>query len=1351
MSTSVDNRIVQMTFDNKQFEAAVKQSMNTLKDLDKTIKEAGSGGAAKGFSGLFEKIKKGFSLSSIADSVESLKERFSAWGIVGMTVIQNLTNSALNFAKRGLSAINNALFAGGWQRAANLEQAQFRLNAMVGDADEVAKIMQNVKDAVDGTAYSLDQAAVAASMFAATGLRSGEKMYNTLLGIAGMAATAGVSFETISNIIVDAAAQGVVTNDTLTRLAMQSIPAAIIMADKLGISVEELKKKAQKGQITFEEFMEVMSDKYGDAAKKANETFNGALDNMKSALKRITEPFFTALRSGATVLFNSLRDGINEFGASFTKVLPKFENFIGKLSSGLNDIIKNLTKANYITTDLGKKIKRPSDLKKLGIIITGTFKGIFLILNSIKKSFDKVFGGSTSGRLKSFIDVLFRIEERFLHWAKTQKIVTDLSTIFFTVLKTGWDVIKVLIDNIGKFVSIFKDLTVIIQPVVNIFKTLTNGVTTFVEALIRALNELDLLGKIANLIHNTASVVRQLLDGLIDIILGTLEKFATSASESMEQLMDILINIGIFGLIAWFTDLVKKMGKATKSAKKFIETLSESIDSIAKIPKKIVQILNQVLKALKKWQQQLEALTLLEIATAVFVLAFALKNISNLDGKKIAKSLGAIAGILIALFSALAFYERVLSPKRVENVGKTLKEKFFDVFKKDELNEFGMAVIKFSIGIYILAKALREIGELDTGGAIRGFIGVGLLMVMMVGVAKVLSTNTNILKEERIRKGMMGLILIAISVKIMASALAQLAEISWSKLENALTAMTLILTEVVVFSKLMSKSSQGLEGGASAKSFILFAISMKIIASALGQLASIDWDGLQNALAAMGLVLFEIALFSAAASKLGGMKGGASLVAMAAGIYIISAALSNMASIPWETLNNSMTVLITLIITMTAVMLAADFGGKGAAAMMVMAIALGMLTVPLMVLSAIPIENLATALLALVTTLTVVGVAMAVFSAALGPMLIGSLALAAASVAILLFASALIVLGTAFSTIGAGLMFIATGILAIYNVIKKILSDIVHFIGECVASIKEFLGLGQQEIESSGEKLKLTSGTLGADIGGALKNALLNKIKGAFGSFKSGGLKLIVNLVSGIKSKISSIPTAIHDGINKAKAKVAAFVGGFKTAGLNLVKGIANGIKNGASHIFSAVGSIASQALKKFKAKLGISSPSKVFAEASKWIPEGIVVGINKTSGRVKNAVEDLSNTVLDPVSEAMSKAYSILENGDEFNPTITPVLDLSSIRKDASGISSMFGDQSMNIVSSMGNVNSQAMQMNNFMGRLVNKMDRIMDNKNTNPINIANTFTVNGNDNPEEFVNTFIRTLDREMQMRAV
>lgn len=1345
MSTSIDNRIVQMTFDNKQFEAAVKQSMNTLKDLDKTIKEAGSGGAAKGFSGLFEKIKKGFSLSSIADSVETLKDRFSAWGIVGMTVIQNLTNSALNLAKRGLSAINNALFSGGWQRASNLEQAYFRLNAMVGSAEEVAKIMKNVDDAVTGTAFGLDEAAVAASMFAATGMRSGEKMKNTLLGIAGMASTAGVSFQQISDIMVDAAAQNVVTNDTFTRLALQGIPAAIIMADKLGISVEELKKKAKKGEISFEEFAEAMSDHFGAAAQKANETFSGALANMQTAFKRSTEPFFTAFRTGARDIFNTLRDGINEFGAGLGVSLPRFQKFISGISSGIIKIIQDLTKANTIVTKIGTTVKSPSAFKKIGLTITGFFRSIYKLLNDVKKGFDKVFGGSVSDRLQRFIDLIYRLQWRFADWVDKQKIVTEVSTLFFTVLKTGWDVIKAVIDNLGKIISIFKDLSVVVQPVISIFKTLTNGVTTFVEALIKALNELDLIGKIANLIHNTAAVVKHLIDGLLDIILGTIEKFATSASESMEQLMDILINIGIFGLIAWFTDFIKKLGKATKSAKKFIDTLSESIDAIAKIPKKIVQILNQVLKALKKWQQQLEALTLLEIATAVFVLSYALKEIGKLDGKQIARSLGAVAGILIALFSALAFYERVLSPKRVENIGKTLKEKFFDVFKKDELSEFGTAVIKFSIGIYILAKALREIGELDTGGAIRGFIGVGLLMVMMVGVARLLSTNMGILKEERIRKGMTGLILIAVSVKIMASALGQLAEISWSKLENALTAMTLILTEVVVFSRLMSKSSQGLEGGASAKSFILFAISMKIIASALGQLASVDWDGLQNALAAMGLVLFEIGLFSAAASKIGGMKGGASLIAMAAGIYVISLALSNLASIPWETLNNSMTILITLVITLTAVMLAADFGGKGAAAMMVMAIALGMLIVPLMILSGIPIENLASALLALVTTLTVVGVAMAVFSAALVPILVGAAALTGASIAILAFAAALLVLGTAFSAIGAGLTMIATGILAIYNVIKKILADIVHFIGECVASIRDFLGLGQQEIESSGEKLTVTSGTLGADIGNALKNALLKKIKSAFSPFKSGGLSLVTNLISGFKSKISNLPKAVHEGINKAKAKVADFIGGFKTAGINLVKGIANGIKNGASHIFSAVGSIASQALKKFKEKLGISSPSRVFAEEARWIPEGIAVGINKTANKVKNAVEDLATATIDPLSEAMVKAYSVLENDNDFNPTITPILDLSEIRREAGSINSMFGDQSMNLATSIGNSVAQS-QQNNAIDRLINKIDKISTNKN-NIAPMTNYINVDGAQNPEDFASRLIRSFAMEMR----
>jgi hypothetical protein len=100
MSKSIDERIVEMQFDNKQFESGVK---NTLGSLDKLKKGLDLEGATKSLNGLNDAGHK-FSLAGIADGVSTIASKFTNLGIMGVTVLQNITNSALEAGKRIVSA-----------------------------------------------------------------------------------------------------------------------------------------------------------------------------------------------------------------------------------------------------------------------------------------------------------------------------------------------------------------------------------------------------------------------------------------------------------------------------------------------------------------------------------------------------------------------------------------------------------------------------------------------------------------------------------------------------------------------------------------------------------------------------------------------------------------------------------------------------------------------------------------------------------------------------------------------------------------------------------------------------------------------------------------------------------------------------------------------------------------------------------------------------------------------------------------------------------------------------------------------------------------------------------------------
>ncbi|MBQ0057449.1 MAG: hypothetical protein KBT20_07300, partial [Bacteroidales bacterium] len=113
------------------------------------------------------------SVSSIANNIQSLTDRFSTLGIIGMRVIQNLTDAGMKLVSKTFSFITDGIISGGIKRAMNLENAHFQLQGLLKDEKAVADVMVNVNDAVDGTAYSLDAAAKVASQLAASGMTAG--------------------------------------------------------------------------------------------------------------------------------------------------------------------------------------------------------------------------------------------------------------------------------------------------------------------------------------------------------------------------------------------------------------------------------------------------------------------------------------------------------------------------------------------------------------------------------------------------------------------------------------------------------------------------------------------------------------------------------------------------------------------------------------------------------------------------------------------------------------------------------------------------------------------------------------------------------------------------------------------------------------------------------------------------------------------------------------------------------------------------------------------------------------------------------------------------------------------------
>lgn len=340
MSKTVDERVVEMRFDNKQFEANVATSMSTLDKLKNSLK---LDDASKGLENI-NKATKDVSFETIASGVEALQKRFSTLGIVGMRVIENITDSMMNLASKATSFVTDGIIGGGKKRAMNLENAHFQLQGLLKDEEAVSAVMQNVNDSVDGTAYSLDAAAKVASQLAASGMRAGDQMFHSLRAVAGVAAMTNSEYEEIGRIFTKVAGQGRLMGDDLLSLSSRGMNAAATLGTYLGKTEAEVREMVSKGKLDFQTFADAMDDAFGEHAKKANETFTGALSNIRAALARIGALFISPLveQNGALVqLFNAVRLRINDIK---TAIQPVADVFVKAVTTMANALTAFLTK-----------------------------------------------------------------------------------------------------------------------------------------------------------------------------------------------------------------------------------------------------------------------------------------------------------------------------------------------------------------------------------------------------------------------------------------------------------------------------------------------------------------------------------------------------------------------------------------------------------------------------------------------------------------------------------------------------------------------------------------------------------------------------------------------------------------------------------------------------------------------------------------------------------------------------------------------------------------------------------------------------------------------------------------------
>lgn len=378
MSAEVDTRVVQLTFDNEQFEKGVADSLKSLDKLSESIDELPK--SAKSFEELNQAMNSldDQGLNNIDTHLEKITDRLSTMGIVGAAALNKITSTAMDVAAGALGVVLDPIkqiFVGGLTRAQNLAQAQFLIAGMgikdwKEEVDDVTisvkhlteeekalgqqtdSLYKDIDYAVSGTAYGLDEAAKVAAQFVASGVEIGDEMRGSLRAISGVAAMTNTSFQEIGDIFTKVAGNGKAMTMELNQLSSRGLNARAAIAEYLrdvkgmaDATEQSVSEMAKKSEISFDIFASAMDYAFGEHAKEANNTFVGALANTRAALSRVGEQFWTPVMESARKVLvavipviNNLKNALAPFFTFVTSGIDMISDAIAALLNLISSI-----------------------------------------------------------------------------------------------------------------------------------------------------------------------------------------------------------------------------------------------------------------------------------------------------------------------------------------------------------------------------------------------------------------------------------------------------------------------------------------------------------------------------------------------------------------------------------------------------------------------------------------------------------------------------------------------------------------------------------------------------------------------------------------------------------------------------------------------------------------------------------------------------------------------------------------------------------------------------------------------------------------------------------------------------
>jgi len=955
MSRTIDSRVVEMQFNNRQFESNVKTSMSTLDKLKQSLNFTG---ASKGLENI-STAAKNVNMSGLSNAVQTVHAKFSALEVMAITALTNITNSAINAGKRLVKSLTIDQVTAGWTKyEQKTSSVQTIMNATGKSLDEVNGYLDKLMWFSDETSYGFTDMTAALSQMTSSG-GDIEKLIPLITGVANATAYAGKGAAEFSRAMYNLNQS--YSSGHLQYMDWKSLELA-------GVASKELKQifidtgiamgKIKKGQVTIGNFGTTLKDKWADTSVmeaafgkfselseeayrlvKAGkyDTASEAIEALSGKYSYVAEKAFKAAQQAKT--FTEAIDATKD--AVSTGWMKTMEIIFGDIEEA-TELWTDVANALWDVFASGAEARNEmlQGWKELGgrtaLIesFSNAFEALGKVINPVKEAFRDIFPPMTSERLYALTEGLKSFTERLKIGDETADKIKRTFKGLFAVLDMVKDAFLFVFKVAGQVFNLFGGPTVgdILELTARFGDLLVKLHDTAEAGNIfgKAFEKIqEIFTTVADKIKDAISRIGSAFQGFKSIDMGPLDEF----SEKAEKRFRPFTRLGqIFGaafeaivkVLEWAAPIVAKLGSIIgKGLGALADKVSYTVENMEF--NEILDLINTglfgaIIYGIKKFIDSLTEITsgaggFLDGITGI--LDGVRGSLEAYQSSLKAKTLFTIATAIGILAAALVVLSMIPSDKLTTSLvaisalfielsasmivlGKTLGNV--------KMTKISGQLFVMATAILILSSVMKNLAELNQEDFNKGIIGVAALAATLV-----IAANSFDKTSRKLIKGSTGLIAFATAILIMAKAVEKLSELKWEELAIGITGLTIILAEVVAATRLMGKPKRMISTGIG---MIALGAAMLIFAEAVERMGQMKWDEIARGFTTMAGVLTAVTIALKFMPK-DVISKATGLVVLGAAMKIFASAITDMSQLGWEEIAKGMTVMAGALTAIT--------------------------------------------------------------------------------------------------------------------------------------------------------------------------------------------------------------------------------------------------------------------------------------------------------------------------------------------------------------------------------------------------------------------------------------------------